>query len=276
MARIRSIHPGQWTDEAFVSCSAFARLLAIGLRNEADDQGIFEWKPITLKMRLFPADPVDISALLDELVGAGIIKRVAVSGKEYGLIRNFRRYQRPEKPNAVHPLAESDRNFVGLSSTEQQPVAEHSPTIHGKSIQRKEEGGNGVKDSEAIASDAGASAEPEILPPDRGEMPDTPGFLDRHTRPAPEPPDPRKIIFDQGLAWLSERTNKPPDRLRSYLGKLCRDHGDAMTSAAIVDAQKNNPVDPISWMERFLNGKQKSGDLGQRRSLAAAFLGADP
>ena len=31
MARIRSLHPGQWTDEAFVQCSAFARLLALGL-----------------------------------------------------------------------------------------------------------------------------------------------------------------------------------------------------------------------------------------------------
>lgn len=128
------------------------------------------------------------------------------------------------------------------------------------------------KDSEAIASGAGAPAEPELLQPLTAEMPDIPGFLDRRA----DPPDPKKIIFDQGLAWLSERTNKPPDRLRSYLGKLCRDHGDAMTSAAIVDAQKNSPVDPISWMERFLNGKQKSGDLGQRRSLAAAFLGADP
>ena len=56
MPRIRSVHPGQWTDENFVSCRPTARLLALGLRNEADDQGIFEWKPLTLKMRLFAAD----------------------------------------------------------------------------------------------------------------------------------------------------------------------------------------------------------------------------
>ena len=31
MARIRSIHPGIWTDEAFVELSALARLLYIGL-----------------------------------------------------------------------------------------------------------------------------------------------------------------------------------------------------------------------------------------------------
>ncbi len=53
MARIRSIHPGQATDEDFVQCSPFARLLAIFVRNEADDHGVFKWKPVTLKMRIF-------------------------------------------------------------------------------------------------------------------------------------------------------------------------------------------------------------------------------
>ena len=56
MARIRSLHPGQWTDEAFVAVSPLARLLALGLRNEADDEGVFPWKPVTLRMRLLPAD----------------------------------------------------------------------------------------------------------------------------------------------------------------------------------------------------------------------------
>ena len=76
MARIRSIHPGQWTDEDFVSLSPFARLLAIALRNEADDQGVFEWKPVTIKIKLFPADNVDVPALLDELVAARQIARI--------------------------------------------------------------------------------------------------------------------------------------------------------------------------------------------------------
>lgn len=54
MARIRSTHPGQWTDEGFISCSPLARLLCLGIRNGADDQGIFEWKPATLNLRLLP------------------------------------------------------------------------------------------------------------------------------------------------------------------------------------------------------------------------------
>lgn len=68
MARIRSIHPGQWSDEDFVCLSFPARLLALALRNLADDHGIFEWKPRTIKMQLFPADNIDMEPLLSELV----------------------------------------------------------------------------------------------------------------------------------------------------------------------------------------------------------------
>ena len=68
MSRIRSIHPGLWTDDSFMSLSAFARLLYIGLLNEAWDDGVFEWKPLTIKARIFPVDSVDVPALLDELV----------------------------------------------------------------------------------------------------------------------------------------------------------------------------------------------------------------
>lgn len=103
MARIRSVHPGQWTDERFVTCSPLARLLALGVRNEADDNGIFEWKPLTLKMRLFPADSCEVGELLHELEETDQVYRFSVDGKEYGLIRNFTKYQRPKKPTFTYP-----------------------------------------------------------------------------------------------------------------------------------------------------------------------------
>ena len=98
MSRIRSIHPAQWTDEDFVSCSPLARLLDLGLRNEADDNGIFRWSPVALKMRILPADSVDMGALLAELVEARQIARYEVDGKAHGIIRNFRRFQSPRRP----------------------------------------------------------------------------------------------------------------------------------------------------------------------------------
>lgn len=117
MARIRSIHPGQWTDEEFVSLSFAARLLAIALRNEADDQGVFEWKPVGLKMRLMPADNVDLAVLLDELIEKRAIMRFEIDGRMLGAIRNFRRYQKPKIPNSVHPITDEIRNWVGLAAS---------------------------------------------------------------------------------------------------------------------------------------------------------------
>jgi hypothetical protein len=115
MARIRAVHPGQWTDEAFVQCSAFARLLAIGLRNECDDVGLFEWKPLRLKMRLFPADTINVDELLAELTEQNIIRRYSVDGREYGAVRNFCRYQRPKKPNQFCPAPADVLAYVAHS-----------------------------------------------------------------------------------------------------------------------------------------------------------------
>jgi hypothetical protein len=115
MARIRSVHPGQWTDEEFVSCSPWAQLLAIGIRNEADDVGIFEWKPIVLKMRLLPVAMVDINELLAELVLHNIVRRFEDGGKAYGAIRNFSQYQRPKEPTQRYPLPDDQRAYLGLT-----------------------------------------------------------------------------------------------------------------------------------------------------------------
>ncbi|WP_320194984.1 hypothetical protein RMR10_012025 [Agrobacterium rosae] len=144
MARIRSIHPPIFSDEAFVSCSVTARLLVIGLWTEADDKGVFEWKPLSLKMRIFPADAFDIdmmSGWLGELTGANIVHAFEAEGKNYGAIRNFRKYQRPQKPNDVHPLPESLRAYVALSATTTIPVLERSRTSTRKPKQMEDGGG---------------------------------------------------------------------------------------------------------------------------------------
>lgn len=116
MARIRALHPGQWTDEGFVNCGFPARLLALAIRNEADDGGVFEWKPRQLKMRCLPADDCDILPLLAELEVNNLIKRFEIDGRHFGAIRNFCRYQRPKTPTLTHPRAEWVDAYVGLVS----------------------------------------------------------------------------------------------------------------------------------------------------------------
>lgn len=122
MARIRSVHPGLFTDEAFVSLSEAAQILLIGIWTECDDQGAFEWKPITLRMRLRPTKDGSIEPLLGELAAANTVRRYEHEGREYGAVRNFRKYQKPKKPNKVHFMPPEFRTYVGLTgdSSEQE------------------------------------------------------------------------------------------------------------------------------------------------------------
>lgn len=127
MARIRSVHPWLWTDEAFVSVSPLARLLSIGILNECDDQGAFEWKPVTLKMRLLAADNVDIHALLDELREADLIRCYTVGMKNFGVCRDFQKWQRPKKPNSVHPIPADLLDYVGYRADAEAGAEDEGP-----------------------------------------------------------------------------------------------------------------------------------------------------
>ena len=160
MARIRSVHPPLWTDAAFVSVQPLARLLAIGLWGEADDAGIFQWNPLQLKMRLLPGDNCDVTVLLAELTAAKIVRTFAVGGVSYGAVRNFAKFQRPQKPMQRHPLPEEFVNYIGAKPGQyvintitvpyQSATATgNGPQIEGKEEGRKEgkggEGGNGAE-----------------------------------------------------------------------------------------------------------------------------------
>lgn len=118
MARIRSIHPGAFTDEAFVSLSPMARWFFVGLWCHAFDDGVFDWKPLGLKMKIIPGDNDDAAALLAEIERAGLIVAFTVGERRYGAIRNFCRWQRPKKPTDSGVMTNDIRVFVGLSASQ--------------------------------------------------------------------------------------------------------------------------------------------------------------
>lgn len=166
MARIRSIHPGLWTDEAFMSLSAHGRLLLMGIWTEAFDDGVFEWKPLTLKARIFPVDDVDVSELLEQLAACGVVARDANHPKKPGLIRNFQRFQRPKKPNSSGMLSDEWRTFVGASAAGSEPVTDHSSTGTENLPQMEDGGGSGEKEEPNGSSKKRASRLPENWEPD--------------------------------------------------------------------------------------------------------------
>lgn len=143
MARIRSVHPGIFTDEQFASLSDGAQVFYFGLLTEADDQGIFEWKPATLRMRLRPCKDGGVESLLAELESAEKIAPYEINGRKYGAIRNFRKFQRPKSPNALHPTTPQWRIYVGLEEPSAEMERDEVPPFppNGEKSPQMEDGG---------------------------------------------------------------------------------------------------------------------------------------
>lgn len=107
MAKIRGVKPEFWTDEDIVELSIAARLLFIGMWNHACDNGHLDDKPRQIKMRVLPADDVNVDELLEELVVNG---RIVRANGTITILR-FPEHQRPHKrwwtccdaPGCAHP-----------------------------------------------------------------------------------------------------------------------------------------------------------------------------
>lgn len=141
MSRIRSVHPGLWTDEAFVCLTDAAQIFFIGLWTECDDQGAFEWKPVQLRLKLRGNRDGSIEPILAELEAANCIKSYEHNGRKYGLVRNFLRFQRPKKPNSLHFIPAELRTYTGSSGDVPPPVPHQFPTSGEKSPQMEDGGG---------------------------------------------------------------------------------------------------------------------------------------
>lgn len=142
MARIRSVHPGLSTDEAFMAMTPYAMAAWPILWTECDDHGVFEWKPLVLKARILPATQIDFTSLLDEWLQLECVISFEINGKKYGVVKNFCRYQRPKKPAYRFPLPDQFHNFVGLKPSITEPVPNQFPTGGEIPPQREDVGGN--------------------------------------------------------------------------------------------------------------------------------------
>lgn len=99
MSRIRTIKPEFWTDETIVECSLSTRLLFIGMWNFADDSGNIERSAKQLKMKILPADNIDIEPLIEELIKHKLVIEYEVPPKKYLHIKGFKNHQVINKPS---------------------------------------------------------------------------------------------------------------------------------------------------------------------------------
>lgn len=241
MSRIRSIFPGIFTDDAYVSVSFAARWFVMGLMTDADDNGVFEWKPTQLKMKLLPADMCDVHDLLAELEGAFIIRRYTIGDPDVmarhakrpvllGAIRNFVRWQKPRRPKIIWPITKEIQEFVGIDEPEISAdlFADEEPDLSGKAAVKASSKPqmSGIDSVHHIGGGMRDEGGGRIPPPpfsENGSIPDQP-FL---------PPEPEWSEFVRHR----QRMRKP---LTAHAKNLLRNKLQKLA------AEGNDPIDVIN------------------------------
>lgn len=139
MARIRSIRPEIWDDEAVAEISREARLLFIGLITQADDDGRLPAQPRWLISKIYPYDELTATELehwLAELDRAGLILLYAHAGRQYIVLpaweenqyidkRYYRESKLPEPP--PEPPGSALGAPAGRSAQPDEKAPERSP-----------------------------------------------------------------------------------------------------------------------------------------------------
>jgi len=109
MARMRSLKPEFWDDRKLArGTTRDARMLYMGLWNQADEHSRLNGDWLWIKGRVFPYDDditaAGIGALLAELVTAGRVETYEVEGDPYLFLPKLARHQRLDgKVDSRHP-----------------------------------------------------------------------------------------------------------------------------------------------------------------------------
>lgn len=141
MARIRTIKPEFWLNEELSQVSEPARLVAIGLLNLCDDDGWFKSHVRLVESALFPfSEPsVSIHECLTQLSEIGYIKIYnGVDSKQYGMVVNFDKHQKVNRP--------TPSKIKGLIDFTEDSVSSHEQLTGGKERKGKEGKGTGNRE----------------------------------------------------------------------------------------------------------------------------------
>lgn len=104
MARARNIKPGFFTNEDLVELDFATRLLFAGLWTVADREGRLQDRPKKIKIDVFPADNLDIDAMLQALHDRKFITRYEVNGGKFIQISSWAKHQNPHHTEKASEL----------------------------------------------------------------------------------------------------------------------------------------------------------------------------
>jgi hypothetical protein len=227
MARSRNIKPGFFANEHLATLPPITRLLFIGLWTLADRDGRLEDRPTKIKMQLFAADDVDVSACLTQLAEAGepFIRRYVVDGVAVIQIVNWDAHQKPHHQEASSglppmPSATELDSHQGANPVRTKVRSEIAPRCErdshqgakrGKEVRgNQERGDQGKGDRERGERESGIGDQGRTLlgiPADRGLQSVTPENVFDYFRASNAATKPTKLS--------NERRKKLQTRLRA-------------------------------------------------------------
>ncbi|GHT52929.1 hypothetical protein FACS1894106_2740 [Spirochaetia bacterium] len=138
MSRIRNVRPEFFRHEGLQDIEKqnpgkYPMFVFEGLWTKCDRQGVFEWKPRSLKLDILPFLDFDMSESLAILLKAKYIKKYIVEGKEYGIIITFLKHQKisfaEQKNQNVYPLPVDQHDLFDDIETDNKPSMNGSKTV---------------------------------------------------------------------------------------------------------------------------------------------------
>jgi hypothetical protein len=165
MSRIRNVRPEFFRHEGLQELERnnpgkYPMFVFEGLWTKCDRQGVFEWKPNTLKLDILPFLEFDMTDSLSVLLRSKFIKKFTVEGKEYGIVPTFLKHQKissAEQNNKnIFPLPTDQPDlFDDFVETTQKPPSNGSET-HSEPFQNP--GNSEYGNSEILNTDPVGSA----------------------------------------------------------------------------------------------------------------------
>ena len=269
MARARNIKPGFFVNEDLVELDFGVRLLFAGLWTLADREGRLEDRPKKIKIGVFPADNVDVDAMLQELNRYGFIYRYEINGAKYIQINNWHKHQRPHHTEKDSVIPSPDSVL-----TVKEPLSDgDSPNRDGENppdslIHRFTDSlihvSTGV---DTTGANAPEPSEDEIPPDDPPKEPDPPAKPARKNLGI-------KDLVDQGVDrqhaedWLAVRRAKgAPLTQTAWKGVLSEAEKAGITAAKAVEIAALNGWRGFKadWMRRD-GMQQRSPTAADRRA----------
>jgi len=163
MARIRNIKPDyfrheQLQDLEVANAGAYIMLIYIALWTMCDKNGVFPWRPRTMRLDILPFIPYDLENALDILSRNNYIQSFEKNGEKYGYIPTFTTHQvlttKEQQSPSKYPAPPKD---ITRSDPEQTRGNSGSPEIGN----RNKEIGSG---SNARAHEDGQNQKEKPLP----------------------------------------------------------------------------------------------------------------